>query len=81
VQPRLLPLAREQVAAGDLQLLLLRVAAEVHRLHAVVERRRDVLHVVRGGDEEHLREVEGDPQVVVGELVVLRRVEHLEQRR
>ena len=36
---------------------------------------------VRGGDEQHLGEVQLDVQVVVAEAVVLRRVEHLEQRR
>ena len=34
---------------------------------------------VRRGDEQHLREVEVDLEVVVAERVVLRRVEHLEQ--
>ena len=41
----------------------------------------DVLEEVGGGDEQHLREVERHAEVVVGEGVVLRRVEHLEQRR
>ncbi len=36
---------------------------------------------VRGRDEHHVREIVGDLEVVVGEGVVLLRVEHLEQRR
>src|SRR4029450_10959663 len=35
----------------------------------------------RGGDEDHLRQVEGQAEVVVAERVVLLRIEHLEQRR
>ena len=36
---------------------------------------------VGGGDEQHVGQVEVDLEVVVAERVVLRRVEHLEQRR
>ena len=36
---------------------------------------------VRGGEEQHVGQVELDLQVVVAERVVLRRVEHLEQGR
>ena len=39
-----------------------------------------VEHVGRG-EEQHVGQVEVDLQVVVAERVVLRRVEHLEQRR
>ena len=80
-EPRLGELPREQEAAGDLELLLLGVAGELHDLHAVEERPRDVLDEVGGRDEQHLGEVERHAEVVVGEGVVLRRVEHLEQRR
>ncbi len=37
--------------------------------------------LVRRGDEQHVREVERHFEVVIAEGVVLRRVEHLEQRR
>ena len=50
-------------------------------LHAIEERAGDRLGHVPGRDEEDLREVELDVEVVVAERVVLRRVEHLEQRR
>ena len=66
--------------ARDRELLALGVAGEVDDLHAVEQRRRDVLDEVRGRDEHHLRQVERHAEVVVGERVVLRRVEHLEQR-
>ena len=67
--------------ARDRELLVARVAGDLEDLHAVAERRRDRVGDVRGGDEHHLREVERDLEVVVGERVVLLGVEHLEQRR
>ena len=42
---------------------------------------RDRIEQVRRPDEQHLREVVGEIEVMVGEAVVLLRVEHLEQRR
>ncbi len=77
----LLDLPRQQVDLRDLELLGLGVAGERHDLHAVEERARDVLDEVRRRDEEDLREVERHAEVVVGEGIVLRRVEDLEQRR
>ncbi len=64
---------------GDLELLLLDVARELDDLHAVLERRRDGVHEVGGGDEHDLGEVEGHLEVVVAEGVVLLGVEDLEQ--
>src|SRR6185312_2765226 len=43
-----LDLSRHEVAARDLQLLRLRVAGELDRLHAVAQRARDRLQRVRG---------------------------------
>ena len=44
------------------------------------KRARDVLDEVGGGDEQHFAQVERHAQVVIGERVVLGRIEHLEQR-
>src|SRR4051794_4459774 len=74
-------LARPQVAAGDRRLLGGRVAVEADDLHAVEQRAGDRLGLVRGRDEHDLGQVELDVEVVVAERRVLRRVEHLEQRR
>ena len=41
----------------------------------------DRVHVVGRTDEEDLREIEGHAEIVIGEGVVLLRVEHFEQRR
>ena len=57
-QAVLLDLPRHQVALGDLELLLLGVAGQLDHLHPVAQRRRDRVELVRGGDEQHLREVE-----------------------
>ena len=76
-----LALARPQVVARDRRLLRHRVAVEPDDLHTVQERAGDRLGDVGGGDEQDLGEVELDVEVVVAELVVLRRVEHLEQGR
>ena len=66
-QPVALDLARDQVAAGDLVLLLGRVAGELDHLHAVAQRRRNRLEDVRRRDEHHVREVERQVEVVVAE--------------
>ena len=79
-QPGQLDLARQQVALGDEDLLVLGVAVEADELHAVEQRRRDGVGDVGRGDEDDVAEVEVDLEVVVAERVVLCRVEHLEQR-
>ena len=80
-QRRTFPLPGQQVVAGDGDLVVFGVAVDLHQLHAVQQRRRDVLDHVGGGQEHHVGQVQVQIQVVVAERVVLRRVEHLEQRR
>ena len=76
----LLEQPRQQVAPRDLDLLLDRVAGDADDLHAVAQRRGNVEEIVRRADEQDRREVERQVEVVVDEVVVLRRVEHLEHR-
>ena len=73
-------LPRPEVVARDRGLLVDRVAVEADDLHPVEQRAGDRVGDVRGRDEEDVGEVELDVEVVVAERVVLRRVEHLEQR-
>ena len=80
-QAGLLQLPREQIALGDLDLLLLAVAGQPQNLHAVQQRPRDRVERVRRRDEEHLRQIERQIEIVVAERVVLRRVEDLQQGR
>src|SRR5438093_1974635 len=74
-------LAGNEVPLGDLELLALGVAGEVDGLQPIEQRSGDALQEVRGRNEQDLGEVERDPQVVISERVVLRRVQHLQQRR
>ena len=80
LQAVLADLAGDEVAAGDVELLVDRVAGQPDHLHPVAERRRDRVEDVRGGDEDDLGEVEVEVEVVVAERVVLGRIEHLEHR-
>ena len=76
-----LDLARNQVAEGDVHLLLFAVALQRDDLHAVEQRRRHRVEHVGRADEQHLRQIERHVEVVVAERVVLLRVQRLEQRR
>ena len=76
-----LELATHEVVPCDVDLLVLGVAVEPDDLHPVEERGRDRLGHVGRRDEEDLGQVEVDLEVVIAERVVLRGVEHLEQRR
>ncbi|CAM9713450.1 unnamed protein product, partial [Heterosigma akashiwo] len=80
-QPVEAQLLGQQVALGNGQLLLARVPRDLDQLHAVQQRLGDGVHAVGGRDEEDRAQVEGQVDVVVRELVVLLRVQHLEQGR
>src|SRR4051794_5446065 len=64
----------------DRDLLVLGVAVQPDDLHTVQKRVRNRLGDVGRREKQHVRQVELELQVVVTEGVVLRRVEHLEQR-
>ena len=72
-------LLRHQELLGDAALLAARVAGHLDDFHAIAQRVRDVAAVVGGGDEGHVRQIEGQIDVVVDEGVVLRGVQHFEQ--
>ena len=80
-QRRPVPLPGQQEVAGDGDLVVLGVAVDLHQLHPVQQRRRDVLDHVGGRQEHHVGQVQIQIEVVVAERVVLRRVEHLQQGR
>jgi hypothetical protein len=60
--------ARQQVPAGDGELLLVEVARQVNDLHAVEQRARNGVELIGGADEQHLGQIEIDVQVVVVEV-------------
>ena len=66
---------------GDGDLLGLGVARQLDDLEAVLQRRRDLRPLVRGRDEEDLRQVEGDPDERVAKTALLLRIEYLEEHR
>ncbi len=80
-QGGLLQLPRHEEVPGDGDLVVLGVAVDADQLHPVEQRLRNRLQGVRRGDEEHVGQVQVEVQVVVAERVVLRRVQHLQQRR
>ena len=75
-----LDLLADQVPLGDLDLLVFGVTLQPDDLHAVEQRLRQVQRVGRA-HEHHVAEVDVELEVMVLELRVLLRVEHLEQRR
>ncbi|MNI52675.1 hypothetical protein D3C73_1074770 [compost metagenome] len=75
-----LALLRQQVAAGNLQLLQLRIAGNEQHLHPVQQRTRNVMHGIGRRHEHNVREVERQLHKVVAERIVLFRVKHLQQR-
>jgi hypothetical protein len=81
VDAALLELTRKKVAPGDCELLVLAVAREAKHFHSIQERPGNGVEVVRRRDEEDLREIERQIEIVVAKAVVLLRVENLEHRR
>ena len=79
-QSRFLELSRNQILLGDLGLLLFCVSGEVHDFHSVEQRSRNVLNEIARGDEQNFAQVERNSEIVIGERVVLRGIEDLEQR-
>ena len=76
-----LELARDEIALGNLQFFRLGVAGQFDDFQPVAQRGMNRLEPVGRGDEQHARQIERQIEVMVGERVVLRRVEHFEQRR
>ena len=80
-QPVVLELLGYQVPAADFDLLLEYVSADVDQLHTVEQGLRYGVEIVGRSDEQNLRQVVVDVDVVVVEGVVLFGVEYLEQSR
>src|SRR5438874_6893174 len=74
LEPVLARLLRDEVRLRDPDLLFFGVAGQRDDLHPVAQRRRHRVRYVRGGNEEHPREVERHVEVVVPERGVLLRV-------
>ena len=75
----LLQLARYQVVLGYAHLFLCKISAHRYHLHPVSQGGLDGGGVVGSGDEQHMRQVVVDVEVVVVEGGVLFRVECFQQ--
>ena len=72
-------LAWDEVLLGNLLFLVGGIAGEFKCLHPVAQRDGNRVQLIRRGDEHHLGKIERDIKVVVGEGVVLLRIQHFEQ--
>ena len=70
-----------QVALRDVELLGLGVARDADDFHPVLQRARDAIERVGGGDEHHLGQIVVAVEVMIVEGAVLLGIEHFEQRR
>ena len=71
----------QQMAAGDLHLLLVGVTAEADNLHPVQQGLGNGVRGVGGGNEHHPAQVHGNLHIVVPERMVLLAVQHFQQGR
>ena len=77
----LLNLARHEITFGNLQFFGFGVAGQFDDFQPVAQRGMNRVQPVRRGDEQHARQIERQIEKMVRERVVLRRVEHFQQRR
>src|SRR3989442_4190281 len=76
-----LELTRNEIAARDVQLLLLAIPGQGNDLRAIEKRRVNRAELIGGRDEQHARQVDVDLEVMIAKRVVLRWIEHLQQPR
>ncbi len=74
----LLEQPRQQIPPRDLHLLLDSIAGDANNLESVAQRRRYVEQVVGRADEQCARQIERQVQVVIDEVMILRRIQHLQ---
>src|SRR6185436_2899024 len=74
-------LSRQQILPRNGQLLVGQIPGDAQDFHPIAQRLGDPRQRIRGGDEQHLRKVVIDFEVVVVESRVLLRIEHFQQRR
>ena len=77
----LLKLLGNQVLCRDMHLLVLSIAADLNHFHTVQKGPWDWLQGIRRGNEQYLRQIHRDLQIVVAELPVLLTVQHFQKRR
>ena len=81
LQAVILSLLWDDVALCNLYLLDLGVPRNLNDFHAIAERRRDRVELIRSCNEEHLRKVELHLKIIVLIRRVLLWIKHLKERR
>ena len=76
----LFKLLGDEMAKGDLNLFIGKIARHFDYLHAVAQRFGDVVKAVRGRDEHYLRKIVRHFKEMIAEGEILRAVEHFEHR-
>ena len=66
---------------GNVHLLIGRIAAHLDELHPVQQGPGNGLHIVGGGNKQHLGQIHRQLHIVITELVILLRIQHLQQGR
>src|SRR5947209_13449274 len=69
----------QEVPLPDDDLLLKHIARKINNIHAVSKGSRYLVLHIPGADEEHLREIVRNLQVVIGKGVILLRIQHFQQ--
>ena len=72
---------RCQISLRNFQLLAIAVTGELDYFHAIAQRRRNWSQLICCADEKDFRKIEGEIEIVIGERIILFRIENLEQRR
>ena len=81
VKTMLRKLLRHEIVLCDLILFLCKITAHIDHLHTVLKCRLDRLDIVCSSDEEHIRQIIVDIQIVIVECCILLRIKRFEQCR
>src|SRR5215510_4628931 len=80
-KPGLFEPARPEISPGDLGLFPLAVPLDTNNFHSIKQRLADRVQRIRRRDEEYLRQIEGQIQIMITERMILCRIQYLKQRR
>ena len=81
VQTMLFHLLGQQMVQRDLPLFLLGVGGQLDDFHTIQQRTRHGGQIVRCGQEQHIRQVERQLDIMIAERNILLGVQHLQHRR
>ena len=79
LQTMFLKLLRHKMTLCDLKLLLSKIAAHIDHLHTVLKSRLDILYIVCRSDEEDIRQIVVDIQIIIMESSILLRIKRFKK--